>query len=89
VVAAGGDGTVSAVINGIVGTTIPLGIIPAGTGNLLAHDLDIPLESERRCRAYCRKHKLRKIDAMRIGKRAIFLNQFSASAAVVNETAPK
>jgi diacylglycerol kinase family enzyme len=46
VVAAGGDGTVSAVISGVVGTTVPLGIIPAGTGNLLAHELGIPLEIE-------------------------------------------
>ena len=90
VVAAGGDGTVSAVINGIVGTTIPLGIIPAGTGNLLAHDLDIPLEVKDAVALIAGTHKLRKIDAMRIGKRAYILNiSLGASAAVVNETSPK
>jgi YegS/Rv2252/BmrU family lipid kinase len=90
VVAAGGDGTVSAVINGVVGTAIPLGIIPAGTGNLLAHELDIPLEIKDAVALIAGIHKLRKIDAMRIGKRAYILNiSLGASAAVVNDTSPE
>ena len=36
VVSAGGDGTVVGVANGLVQRHIPLGIIPLGTGNLLA-----------------------------------------------------
>ena len=34
---------VSNVINGLVGTHIPLGIIPSGTANLLAQELKVPL----------------------------------------------
>lgn len=41
IIAAGGDGTVSQVVNGMNLNTQALAIIPFGTGNSLAHDLDI------------------------------------------------
>ncbi len=43
VLVCGGDGTVREVCAELAGTGIPIGIIPAGTGNLLARNLDIPL----------------------------------------------
>jgi YegS/Rv2252/BmrU family lipid kinase len=42
VVAVGGDGAVGQVIQSLAGTKVALGIIPMGTGNLLAGNLDIP-----------------------------------------------
>lgn len=46
-VAAGGDGTVSEILNGLKGGELPLGVIPLGTANVLARELGVGVSIEK------------------------------------------
>jgi len=43
VLACGGDGTVGEVVRGLLGSDVPMGLLPAGTGNDFARTLGLPL----------------------------------------------
>ncbi|MGB5633941.1 MAG: YegS/Rv2252/BmrU family lipid kinase [Waterburya sp.] len=49
IIASGGDGTVSAVANQLIGRDIPLGIIPRGTANAFSVALGIPTNTRGAC----------------------------------------
>ena len=42
VIVCGGDGTINEVVNGLAGSHVPLAVLPAGTANILAKELEIP-----------------------------------------------
>src|SRR5215207_821537 len=49
VVVGGGDGTLNAAVQGLVGSSLPLAILPLGTANNLARTLGLPTSLEAAC----------------------------------------
>src|SRR5215211_3318187 len=67
-ISAGGDGTLSSVIDGLIGSKLPLVIIPTGTWNALARALDIPLQLDQAIGLLFQPHRIQTIDAMQVGQ---------------------
>lgn len=68
VVIAGGDGSVSAAVQRFAGTGIPLGVLPFGTYNLLAHDLGMSTDLDEAVRQLAAAEE-RRIDLGKVGRR--------------------
>ena len=87
VIAAGGDGTVVGVANGLVHRPIPLGIVPLGTGNFLARALLIPLKLDEAVELIAGGNAIAGVDALEVGGRCFFINvSVGMSPEAVNKT---
>ncbi len=78
----GGDGTINGAVNGIVmsGATLPMGIIPCGTGNEIMRSLGIPKNPEKALQVFLRG-RVCPIDVGKVNGR-YFLNTFGLGADV-------
>ncbi len=87
IVAAGGDGTVNEVVNGIAGTGASLGLLPLGTMNVFATELGLPVADLERCWRLIKKGETRDVDLPSAnGKHFVQLAGVGFDAQVVKET---
>jgi diacylglycerol kinase (ATP) len=64
----GGDGTVMECASGLIGTSIPLVILPGGTANVMAHELGVPFDLKEAITLAVNPHAgVRPIDMAQIG----------------------
>ena len=68
IIACGGDGTINEVVNGMAGSRVPLALLPAGTGNVLAKELGLPWDIWRAAE-YIPAGEVRRIALGRAGER--------------------
>jgi len=68
VVGYGGDGTQHELANAVIGTGMPMGILPGGTGNGFAREIGIPKELREAVELLCTSSNVRKVDAARVGE---------------------
>lgn len=87
VVAAGGDGTIHAVVNGLAGTSAALGLLPIGTVNVFALELGLPIHNLDMCWNIIQADDVRLVDLPSAnGKYFIQLAGVGLDAQVVKET---
>jgi diacylglycerol kinase (ATP) len=87
IVAAGGDGTVSQVANGLVGSNATLGVLPMGSVNVFAMELGLPLHNLQRCWDIIEDTNLRLVDMPSANEKCfVQLAGVGLDAQVVKET---
>ncbi len=73
-VAIGGDGTIQGVASGLVNTDLPLVMVPTGTVNALARELEIPFALDDAVRWWMDSDERRRIDVVQANQRYCLLN---------------
>ncbi len=77
----GGDGTQMEVANGLLGSGVPLAILPGGTGNAMAHDLKVPINLKQAAELIVSSPKRRAVDLARIGDTVFMLRAYAGLSA--------
>jgi YegS/Rv2252/BmrU family lipid kinase len=87
IVAAGGDGTIHEVVNGLAGTEAALGVLPLGTMNVFATELGLPTSDIQGCWEIIRSGTPRAVDLPSgNGRHFVQLAGVGLDAQVVKET---
>lgn len=87
VVVVGGDGTFHQALQAVAGTAVPLGLVPAGTGNDVARHLDLPRDDVDAAVDVVLRGRTTVLDAARAGDRWFMTVLAAGFDAVVNERA--
>lgn len=87
IVAAGGDGTINEIVNGIAGSNVSLGLLPVGTMNVFATELGLPANDLPGCWEIIQQNRTRPVDLPSAnGKHFVQLAGVGLDAQAVKET---
>jgi YegS/Rv2252/BmrU family lipid kinase len=87
VIAAGGDGTLNAVVKGLAGSKTALGVLPTGTMNVFARELGIPYDNLDRAFEVILEGHVREVDLFEAnGTPFVQMAGVGFDAAVIEET---
>lgn len=77
IVGYGGDGTQMEVANGVRGGSVPMAILPGGTGNAMAFELNIPRDLRQALELICGDNTVQKVDLAMAGDTSFMLRLYS------------
>ena len=87
IVAAGGDGTINEVVNGLAGSNVALGLLPIGTMNVFATELGLPIHDLELCWKIIKSDSTRAVDLPKANRKFfVQLAGVGLDAQVVKET---
>ena len=87
IVAAGGDGTINEVVNGLAGASVTLGLLPIGTMNVFATELGLPVHDLEFCWSIVKGDSARSVDLPKANQKFfVQLAGVGLDAQVVKET---
>jgi len=87
IVAAGGDGTINEIVNGIAGHNVALGLLPLGTMNVFAAELGLPVNNLADCWKIIERNHSHRVDLPRANrKHFVQLAGVGLDAQAVKET---